>query len=526
MITQLLLLLACTDSGVRPLCEDSCAVCEGGEECPEDSGQPDSEAPDTGTADTGSPDTGDSAAPQGTPKVLAVMVDGWRHDSLATSQTATLDALLPQAAYSLAGRAADVTSSGPGQTSFSTGVWRDKHGVDDNEFSDPDVGQYPHFFARLHEARPEAITAYYGTWEPFDTAVVTHADIQRFHDYADDGDALMVAALKDDLAEQDPDAVVIMLSDLDVAGHSYGFDPDAAEYQAELQDIDTQIGQMLEAIEARESFAEEDWLLVISSDHGGSGASHGGNTPDERTVPFIVAGRAAAPGEIWPAPAIVDVSPTALSHLGVALDESWDMDGVPVGLAATAPSEASFGQNLVFNGDAEYERGFGDFWPDASIPGWQDEGWHTVMVYGAEGGFPLDSDPGPPDRGANFFCGGGDTSDTSISQDVDLSALAETIDAGGVQYQLSAWLGGYASQDDRSGLSASFLDASGVALHSVTLEPFTAADRGYATGLWSRSDTGSVPAHTRSARITLTAWRSYGYNDGYADEISLVLTEP
>lgn len=39
-----------------------------------------------------------------------------------------------------------------------------------------------------------------------------------------------------------------------------------------------------------------------------------------------------APGEIFPAPLIVDVAPTVLAHLGVKLQSSWRLDGRPVGL--------------------------------------------------------------------------------------------------------------------------------------------------------------------------------------------------
>lgn len=36
------------------------------------------------------------------------------------------------------------------------------------------------------------------------------------------------------------------------------------------------------AIEARSTYAEEDWLIIISTDHGGTETDHGGQTAFER----------------------------------------------------------------------------------------------------------------------------------------------------------------------------------------------------------------------------------------------------
>ena len=144
------------------------------------------------------------------------------------------------------------------------------------------------------------------------------------------------------------------------------------------------------------------------------------------------------------------------------------------------------------------------------------------MFYGAPGGFPLDSDPGPGERGKNFFCGGGTTDDTHLTQTVSLSALAAEI-AAGTGYTLSAYVGGYSSQDDRSQVTVTFADSDELALHTATVGPLFAEDRADVTGLWEVSTSGSVPTSAVSATVTLTALRASGYNDGYADNLSLVI---
>ncbi len=77
------------------------------------------------------------------------------------------------------------------------------------------------------------------------------------------------------------------------------------------------------------------------------------------------------------------------------------------GVLLAVVSGSAFAQtsNLIVNGDAESGVG-GNGGEVASVPDWTTSGNFTVVSYDAGGGFPTPSDPGPPDRGANFFAGG------------------------------------------------------------------------------------------------------------------------
>jgi hypothetical protein len=71
----------------------------------------------------------------------------------------------------------------------------------------------------------------------------------------------------------------------------------------------------------------------------------------------------------------------------------------------------------------------------------------------------------------------------------------------------------------------SFRNASGTELIAATIGPVTSTDRGGVTGLLLRSTSGSLPVGARTAVVTLTLTRLEGTaNDGYADDLSLVLT--
>ena len=451
------------------------------------------------------------------------MIDGWVPAVIASADTPALDGMLATAAHSLEARVEDTTISGSGQTTFVTGVHRDKHGVDDNNFSSPDLVDHPHAFVRLKEARPQATTASYVTWLPFE-AITQGADLQWSHDYADDGDRKAIDALVESLPTTAADWIVLTLSDLDAVGHADGFDASGAPYKAAMEEIDGQIEEVIHALATRESLASEDWLIILGADHAGSGTTHGSNIPEHRETPLIIFGDAASSGTIWPPPDAVDIVATSLHHLGVSPDATWGLDGRVVGLSPSGPPAAALGTNLIFNGNAEHERGQDGFLPDASVPGWDDPDWATTTLYGSTD-FPQSEGPGPEDRGANFFCGGATDGATSRSQEIDLSALSDTLATTSLSYSFGAWLGGYADQDDRAEAELSFVDASGEVLGTATLGPVWAADRKDQTGLLQRSASGTVPAGATGATIELRFTRASGHNDGYADSLSLVLQE-
>jgi len=189
-------------------------------------------------------------------------------------------------------------------------------------------------------------------------------------------------------------------------------------------------------------------------------------------------------------------------------------------------ARAQFGTNLILNPGAESAvGGNGAFL--SNLPNWTITGQATAVVYGAPGGFPLSTDPGPASRGLNFF-EGGDVGSSSASQVVSLAFATAQINAGLVSYDLSAWLGGFSSHDDNAVLTVNFRNASNGILSTSTLGPVLAADRSNATGLLLRSTTGPVPVNTTNALVTLQMTRLIGTsNDGYADNLSLaIVPEP
>ncbi|MFG0283309.1 MAG: alkaline phosphatase family protein [Phycisphaerales bacterium JB039] len=464
-------------------------------------------------------------------KVLLIGVDGLRPDAMVAARTPNLDRLMAEGCWTLRAHTGSVTVSGPGWSSLLCGVWMDKHGVADNNFMRPRYNEYPHFFQRLREARPDIELAHFADWLPIDEKILGpfEADHRFAVDYTEDGDVRSVAAATGVLRAADPDVTFFYFADVDVAGHAHGFSPAAPAYLAEIEQVDGQIGALLDAIRGRDGYEQEDWLIIVSTDHGGTiDGAHGRDEPLHREIPMIISGPGAARGELIASVNQVDIPATVCAHLGIEQDPAWQWDGRPVGLAG-APV---FAADRLFNGDAEWTLGYTSTDWNAGAAGWTDLGAMTLMQYGAEGGFPGPDSPGPEDRGRTFFCGGkGKYSE--ITQMIDLRPFAETIDEGRSQYFLDGWLGGYAEQRDLAWVEAVILDERGGELQRAQIGPVTVEDRREAfgdraaeaetadhlTGLLRRHHLGLLPKGARAVRLRLVAEGATGDNDGYADNI-------
>ncbi|WP_427156890.1 PEP-CTERM sorting domain-containing protein [Aliinostoc sp. HNIBRCY26] len=212
-------------------------------------------------------------------------------------------------------------------------------------------------------------------------------------------------------------------------------------------------------------------------------------------------------------------------------------------LLSQSTHAATLGQNLIVNGDAE--QGLGDSIGNAVgadiplIPGWTTTGEFSVIKYGATGfnfvnglgnlvsvTLPAVDVPGPSNRGENLFFGGAGRASASAFQFIDVNSLASVIDTGRAAFDLSAWLGGYATDNDIAALNITFLDQNSQSLGVASISAPSAADRNNTTGLFLQSTNGFVPVGTRQINVILNANYSRGrVNDAYADNLSLVITQ-
>ncbi len=229
------------------------------------------------------------------------------------------------------------TVSGPGWSTMLTGVWADRHGVTNNgsSFTNGDFANNPAYLATIKAAIPTLSTASYVYWPPIENNIIGSIgtdgdptnDVNFHASYSNDVNAVNAAVAGiGDVNGLDPDAVFISVDLVDGAGHSCG--SSGTCYAQAVAMADGFVGRTLAAIANRPDFANEDWQIVITADHGHrANGGHGGQSDLERTIPFIISSKNANQGGFSPALTYgvshADASPTILDHFGVGIPSHY-----------------------------------------------------------------------------------------------------------------------------------------------------------------------------------------------------------
>ena len=199
-------------------------------------------------------------------------------------------------------------------------------------------------------------------------------------------------------------------------------------------------------------------------------------------------------------------------------------------LAASVPSYAQvFGKNLIVNGDAEAGPGGDGKTRVASIPGWTStQGVPDVLAYAVAYTNIHALSPNdivPYNRGNNYFAGGSAKADSVLAQTIDVSTAAATIDTGTVRYDFSAYMGGFGTDTDSPGLSASFQNTAGTIILNAIIAKGTSDRPPGTNGMYLDRLLGYVPTGTRKITINIVFhYHTGAVNEASVDNIILILT--
>ncbi|MAQ47254.1 MAG: hypothetical protein CMD27_00040 [Flavobacteriales bacterium] len=264
-------------------------------------------------------------------KVLIIGIDGFRSDVMNLTSTPFINDLIQNKnTYSNINHIAEgITYSGPNWSSILTGVHMDKHNVLNNDFDNDNYSEYPSFFHYISSADSSKKTASIVNWIPINTYLMSdYADYAPLN-YINDSEVL--EHTKNLLLNDNPintDVIFIHFDELDATGHAHGFSGDVQEYVDKANQLDSYTSELYEIIQNKR-LNGEDWLLMVVSDHGGEGTSHGdANNPNINRTIFI----SEHPSVEFQAGCCyfssqADIGPTVLNFLGITstkFDESTD----------------------------------------------------------------------------------------------------------------------------------------------------------------------------------------------------------
>ncbi|WP_022918184.1 alkaline phosphatase family protein [Ruania albidiflava] len=289
--------------------------------------------------------------------VLLIGIDGVRHDTFAEVPTPHLDAIGAAGLHRPVLVHPDVpTISGPSWATMLTGVLPASHRILDNDLTGNELAAHPDVVHRATSHRPGMQTFVGADWQPL---VTNHSggpllagggflpDCPRGSDAGPAdwhcADQLVVDAAADALSgfTSGPGSVsFVYLHGCDTAGHHSGVGP---LYRELIAASDQRVGQLLHALEARSSRAEEDWLVIAATDHGHRPeGGHGGDTDAERTAWISACGPGVPTGGSAPLE-LADVAGHVSHVLGLP-PRSEAFIGLPFGArAALRPGAAAPG---------------------------------------------------------------------------------------------------------------------------------------------------------------------------------------
>ncbi|BCU76783.1 alkaline phosphatase family protein [Luteolibacter sp. LG18] len=286
-------------------------------------------------------------------RVLIIGIDGLRSDALQAAKAPVIQSLAKSGSVTWTavagggetGPTRQPTISGPGWSSILTGTCIDKHGVSGNSTKPGiyHVEQAPHFAKRLKESVPTANVASIVSWGWIeDYLVAAQPEVVDHHEKGTgktypERDADVNAKAVSYLAAENPDVLFVHFDQVDGAGHSTGFSTENPKYMDAITSVDGLVGELMASLKKRPQYGKENWLVILTTDHGGKNTNHGGQSPEERTIPMIVAGKSVPKlGVSKETPGQFVVPATTLQYLGVPVKAEWGWEPGTFGLQKPA----------------------------------------------------------------------------------------------------------------------------------------------------------------------------------------------
>ncbi|MBR2413442.1 MAG: alkaline phosphatase family protein [Clostridia bacterium] len=234
-------------------------------------------------------------------KVLVLGWDGCRADAMTLLDgTSVVERLLQnggKAYIAYCGGAnypeniTQATSTAPGWCSMLTGQWGASHGITGNGI-EKENEQMSLFVTAIEDGYIDA-SAFYFSWDGHLTTYgneIEYCNEKGYNTtwlYCDDDNMTADSALADLQQADCSDFIFTIFEYCDRNGHEYGYWNLNPMYQQAFADSNEKGNLLVDAVQSRPTYETEDWLILITSDHGGYVRGHGDESIMERMM-FIV----------------------------------------------------------------------------------------------------------------------------------------------------------------------------------------------------------------------------------------------
>jgi len=250
--------------------------------------------------------------------VVLISIDGMRPDGMIQANTPVIDRLMAEGAYTLTARSVMPSVTLPCHTAMLRGVDVPRHGITSNDFQ-PLARPVPSVIDVAHTAGKRS--GFFYNWGQLrDLCAPGSLDVSYLYRdaYVPEGDWKVARAAATHLLEEDFDLLFVYLGYTDECGHKNGWM--SAPYIDAISNADACVGHVLDA--CKQTGRARNILLL--SDHGGHGRSHGTDCDEDMNIPWVMHGPAIKPGQLNTTPYLYDACPTLAHLLGLTPAREWD----------------------------------------------------------------------------------------------------------------------------------------------------------------------------------------------------------
>ncbi|MGH2593079.1 MAG: alkaline phosphatase family protein [Anaerolineae bacterium] len=249
------------------------------------------------------------------PIVVFIMIDGLRPDVVTPDRCPNLAAMMARGASTLRATSILPSISLPCHMSIFHSIPPARHGVTTNEWRPMDR---PLGLVDVAHAAGKR-SAFIYNWEPLrNLSRPGSLSFSYFRDtaYTADGDQVIAAEAARAIASDNLDFAFVYFGTVDTTGHACGWMSD--KYLAQAARVDRELGIMLEAL-------PDDSHVLIQADHGGHDRTHGTDSAEDMTIPWVIAGPGIRRGQTIEAPvSLLDTAPTLARLLGITPHPHWE----------------------------------------------------------------------------------------------------------------------------------------------------------------------------------------------------------
>jgi len=257
-------------------------------------------------------------------RAFVIGLDGARGSGVREAATPNIDAFMSGGVKTYSAKTVFPSSSFEAWGAMFHGVGPEKHRLG-GEDPCPEAVPWPSFMKLLHQERPGSRCASFSCWEPINSKIIERSCGCHC---VSKPDPELVAAATEYIRNEPPDVFFMQLDFIDGAGHKHGYGSKA--YLEQITATDSLVGMVIDAI--GDAGVLDESLVVVLSDHGGEGTSHGSDHPMCMTTFWACRGPGVIQcGEMQTDINIMDTAPVVAKALGLHPPDGWDAK-IPCGV--------------------------------------------------------------------------------------------------------------------------------------------------------------------------------------------------